>query len=203
MALPPYSKDINLPPTSFFRPNEVGPDGFRHSRGHMKTQIWSPGSIERVFGHDEHTYPNQDQLQHYAEIQFNPPVVPDLEAMDTSLHTHVLPHQPERQTSRPGFQNAPATLPHSDFLVVGVESSNEVGIASACAIELPIMAAIDNENADPLTTTATVRPGFQNPPHNLRDPDVAQAVSVKDSNEVGILHAIVNDIELKPGYQAL
>lgn len=44
--------------------------GFEHDRPYMKLDIWEPCEIEKKWGHDPATYPNQDLIQHYPTVQF-------------------------------------------------------------------------------------------------------------------------------------
>lgn len=43
---------------------------FTRDMAYMKLDIWEDGEIEKTFGHDPATYPNQDNPQHYPHVQF-------------------------------------------------------------------------------------------------------------------------------------
>lgn len=76
---------------------------FRHDLPYMKADIWGEGKPEdtdesanaeiyRVFGHDPHTYPNIDNAQHFATVQFagsvdtNSTVLADKDAKRTDIN---------------------------------------------------------------------------------------------------------------------
>lgn len=44
--------------------------GFLRDQPYTKDDIWNEGGILKTFGHDPHTYPNQDNPQHYPTVQF-------------------------------------------------------------------------------------------------------------------------------------
>ena len=89
MLLPPYSSQVPTPIGSFRNKTVLPSPGLRHDLPYMKADIWVDGEIERTFGHDPATYPNQDQFQHYPTIQFSPEVIPEIEAMDNHQNIHV------------------------------------------------------------------------------------------------------------------
>ena len=78
---------------------------FAHDLPYMKADIWAEGKAEekdekaneeiyRVFGHDPATYPNQDNPQHFANVQFGGKVdnnklhvMQDSEASRTEINT--------------------------------------------------------------------------------------------------------------------
>lgn len=78
---------------------------FAHDLPYMKADIWAEGKVEekdekaneeiyRVFGHDPATYPNQDNPQHFANVQFGGKVdnnklhvMQDSEASRTEINT--------------------------------------------------------------------------------------------------------------------
>ena len=78
---------------------------FAHDLPYMKADIWAEGAVEakdekanaeiyRVFGHDPATYPNQDNPQHSANVQFGGKadnnklhVMQDSEASRTEINT--------------------------------------------------------------------------------------------------------------------
>lgn len=92
----------------------IGPNGFLNSeRPYMKLDIWEPCEIEKKWGHDPATYPNQDLLQHYPEIQFNPGIKCNPAALDSNLNVITVTNQKGAHTVRPGFQNAPVDLVNS------------------------------------------------------------------------------------------
>ena len=190
-------------PVGSIRNKSLPSSGLRHDLPYMKLDIWAPGEIERTFGHDTITFPNPDQLQHYATSGFSPAVVPTIEAMDSSMSIHVMPRQKAVQTSRPGFMNAPTELRHNDFLVVNTAESNEQGIEQAIRENISLVAAAENINSDPDTHAAIIRPGFMNAPTDFPHKDGALAISTKDSNQEGITHAIDNGITIKPGAQLI
>ena len=112
--------------------------GFEHDRPYMKLDIWCPGEIEKKWGHDPATYPDQDLLQHYPTIQFNPSIAKDgipEYSIDSNLNVHTELHQSGFQTSRPGFMNKPSGT-HDDFEsvhAVDQESANAEGLEYAKA----------------------------------------------------------------------
>lgn len=116
----------------------LSPTGFEHDRPYMKLDIWEPGEIEKKWGHDPATYPNQDLLPHYATVQFNPGLqnAPET-SMDSNLNVHIMPHQPSAQTSRPGYQNAPSGLHSYGSTLKVTTNSNEVGLKYAEVNNLP------------------------------------------------------------------
>ena len=44
--------------------------GFLRDQPYTQDDIWNEGGVLKTFGHDPHTYPNQDNPQHYPEVQF-------------------------------------------------------------------------------------------------------------------------------------
>lgn len=178
------------------------PTGFEHDRPYMKLDIWEPGEIEKKWGHDPATYPNQDLLQHYPTIQFNPGVdTSNPAAIDSNLNVHVMPHQPAVQTSRPGFQNVPSGLhSYESTLKVAKDTSNPEGIQHAEANKLPTADTTDNKLADPATKGVTARPGFQNVAVDVIDGPTKLAVAKNTSSPEGIQHAEDNQIPLVDGY---
>lgn len=182
----------------------VSPTGLEHDRPYMKLDIWNPGDIERKFGHDPATYPNQDIYQHYPTTQFNPGVRVDLDAaIDSNLNIHVMPHQKAIHTLRPGFQNAPSGLhSYESLLKVDENSSNEEGIIAAKAYGAKVeKGEVCYAKAD--TKARTVRPGYQNIAVDVVDGKAHLAVSETTSNKEGLDHAKVNEIPVKGGYEVI
>lgn len=179
--------------------------GFEHDRPYMKLDIWEPGEIENLFGHDPATYPNQDLLQHYPTIQFNPGVdTSNAAAIDSNLNVHSMPSQKAAQTSRPGFQNIPSDL-HSfnSTLPVSKANSNDEGNKYAEVNSLPVIEKVEDKLADPATKAVTVKPGFQNVATDVVDGPAKLPVSKAHSSTEGVAHAEDNKIPVRDGYKPL
>lgn len=179
--------------------------GFEHDRPYMKLDIWNAGDIERLFGHDPATYPNQDLFQHYPTVQFNPPVRTDIEgAIDSNLNIHVIPHQKAVQTSRPGFENAPFPLgSYNSTHKVAEDTSNVEGIKFAKDNGLPTIEETEVCYGKADTKAYTSRPGFENFPTGLQNAKNALAISKLTSNKEALDHAEVYGVPVKEGYQVI
>ena len=183
----------------------IGPNGFLNSeRPYMKLDIWEPCEIEKKWGHDPATYPSQDLLQHYPEIQFNPGVKCNPAALDSNLNVITVPNQKGAHTVRPGFQNVPVELVNAKNALPTITSTSNVeGVAHSVANTVPMVDEIEDRHGDPATKAYTVRPGFQNTPVELVDPEAKLPVSTITSNEVGIAHAEVNGVPTREGTKAI
>ena len=183
----------------------IGPNGFLNSeRPYMKLDIWEPCEIEKKWGHDPATYPNQDLLQHYPEIQFNPGVKCNPAALDSNLNVITVPNQKGAHTVRPGFQNVPVELVNGKNALPTITSTSNVeGVAHSVANTVPMVDEVEDKHGDPKTKAYTVRPGFQNTPVELVDPEAKLPVSTITSNEVGIAHAEVSGVPTREGTKAL
>ena len=183
----------------------IGPNGFLNSeRPYMKLDIWEPCEIEKKWGHDPATYPNQDLLQHYPEIQFNPGVKCNPAALDSNLNIITVPNQKGAHTVRPGFQNVPVELVNAKNALPTITSTSNVeGVAHSVANTVPMVDEIEDKHGDPATKAYTVRPGFQNTPVELVDPEAKLPVSTITSNEVGIAHAEANGVPTREGTKAI
>lgn len=179
--------------------------GFEHDRPYMKLDIWNAGEIEKLFGHDPATYPNQDLVQHYPTVQFNPPVRSNVTAaIDSNLNIHVIPHQKAPHTVRPGFENKPFPLSsYESTLKVSKDTSNAEGIAFATENNLPTVDKTEVCYGDAETKAATSRPGFENFPFPVTDGKAKLAISKLTSNKEALGHAEVYGIPVKDGYKVI